>query len=90
MAITNGRFTGEIEGKSIFSYSNKLDYNIEDLEKRKDLVSEILNLDEIGSKDKFWMDVWDMANCKVSLNVTDTLWTDSSLAIKYVPILSNN
>ena len=52
MAITNGRFTGEIEGKSIFSYSNKLDYNIEDLEKRKDLVSEILNLDEIGSKDR--------------------------------------
>ena len=80
MAITNGRFTGEIEGKNIFSYSNKLDYNIEDLEKRKDLVSEILNLDEIGSKDKFWMDVWDMANCKVSLNVTDTLWTDTNVA----------
>ena len=37
MAITNGRFTGEIEGKNIFSYSNKLDYNIEDLEKRKAL-----------------------------------------------------
>ena len=80
MAITNGRFTGEIEGKNIFSYSNKLDYNIEDLEKRKDLVSEILNLDEIGSKDKFWMDVWDMANCKVSLNVTDALWTDTNVA----------
>ena len=80
MAITNGRFTGEIEGRNIFSYSNKLDYNIEDLEKRKDLVSEILNLDEIGSKDKFWMDVWDMANCKVSLNVTDTLWTDTNVA----------
>ena len=27
MAIVNGRFTGEIDGKNIFSYSNKLDYN---------------------------------------------------------------
>ena len=80
MAITNGRFTGEIEGKNIFSYSNKLNYNIEDLEKRKDLISKILNLDEIGSKDKFWMDIWDMANCKVSLNKTDALWTDTNVA----------
>lgn len=80
MAIVNGRFTGEIDGKNIFSYSNKLDYNIENLEKRKELISEILNLDEIGSKDKFWMDVWDMANCKVSLNKTDALWTDTNVA----------
>ena len=80
MAITNGRFTGEIDGKNIFSYSNKLDYNIENLEKRKELISEILNLDEIGSKDKFWMDVWDIANCKVSLNTTDALWTDTNVA----------
>ena len=80
MAIVNGRFTGEIDGKNIFSYSNKLDYNIENLEKRKELISEILNLDEIGSKDKFWMDVWDIANCKVSLNTTDALWTDTNVA----------
>ena len=80
MAIVNGRFTGEIDGKNIFSYSNKLDYNIENLEKRKELISEILNLDEIGSKDKFWMNVWDMANCKVSLNITDALWTDTIVA----------
>ena len=80
MAIVNGRFTGEIDGKNIFSYSNKLDYNIENLEKRKELISEILNLDEIGSKDKFWMNVWDMANCKVSLNKTDALWTDTNVA----------
>lgn len=80
MAIVNGRFTGEIDGKNIFSYSNKLDYNIENLEKRKDLISKILNLDEIGSRDKFWIDVWDIANCKVSLNTTDALWTDTNVA----------
>lgn len=80
MAIVNGRFTGEIDGKNIFSYSNKLDYNIENLEERKKIISEILNLDEIGSKDEFWMDVWDMATCKVSLNKTDALWTDTNVA----------
>ena len=80
MALNNGRFTGEIDNKNLFSYSNKLDYTIEDLDKRKKLISEILNLDEIGSKDKFWMDIWDMANCKVSLNKTDALWTETNVA----------
>ena len=80
MALNNGRFTGEIDGKNLFSYSNKLDYAIEDLDKRKKLISEILNLDEIGSKDKFWVDVWDMATCKVSLNKTDALWTETNVA----------
>ena len=80
MALNNGRFTGEIDNKNIFSYSNKLDYTIEDLDKRKKLISEILNLDEIGSKDKFWIDIWDMANCKVSLNKADALWTDTNVA----------
>ena len=80
MAIVNGRFNGEIEGKNIFSYSNKLNYNIENLEERKRLVSDVLNLDSIGSKDKFWVDVWDIGNCKVSLNKTDALWTDTNVA----------
>ena len=80
MALNNGKFTGEIDNKNLFSYSNKLDYTIEDLDKRKKLISEILNLDEIGSKDKFWMDIWDMANCKVSLNKTDALWTETNVA----------
>ena len=33
MALNNGRFTGEINGNNLFSYSNKLDYTIDDLEK---------------------------------------------------------
>ena len=32
MALNNGKFTGEIENKNLFSYSNKLDYTIEDLD----------------------------------------------------------
>ena len=80
MAILNGRFTGEVEGKTVNSYTNQLDYSIESLDKRKELISEVLNLDEIGSKDTFWMDVWDMANCKVSLNKIDALWTDTNIA----------
>ena len=80
MAISNGKFTGTIEGKTIKDYSGKLDYSIENLEKRKEEVSKILNLDKIGSKDAFWMEVWDMANCKVSLNKIDALWTESNIA----------
>ena len=80
MALNNGKFKGEIDGNSLFNYSNKLDYTIEDLDRRKKLIYEILNLDDIGSKDVFWMDVWDMANCKVSLNKTDALWTETHVA----------
>ena len=80
MALNNGRFTGEINGNNLFSYSNKLDYTIDDLEKRKDLLSKVLNLDNIGSKDEFWMEVWDMATCKTDLNKTDALWTDTNVA----------
>ena len=80
MAVNNGRFTGEINGNNLFSYSNKLDYTIDDLEKRKDLLSKVLNLDNIGSKDEFWMEVWDMATCKTDLNKTDALWMDTNVA----------
>ena len=80
MAINNGKFSGEIDGKNLFNYSNKLDYSIENLDKRKELISNVLNLDEIGSKDNFWIDVWDMANCKVSLNKIDSLWLDTNVA----------
>lgn len=80
MALNNGKFKGEIDGNNLFSYSNKLDYTIEDLNKRKKVISKVLNLDDIGSKDRFWMEVWDMANCKVSLNKTDALWTETNVA----------
>lgn len=80
MAISNGRFTGEIEGKTINDYSNKLDYSIDNMQKRKQIINETLNLDDIGSREEFWIDIWDMATCKTDLNKSDTLWTDTNIA----------
>ena len=80
MTYTNNRFRGYIDGKTIWDYSGKLDYNIDKLEDRKTKVSEILNLDETGnSLDLFWQDVWDMGVCKSGLNTTDDLWSDTNV-----------
>lgn len=79
MAISNGVFKGVIGDKTLNDYQFKLDYDIHDLEDRIKLINELLNLDYIGSKDEFWQDVWDMGVCKVSLNKTDTLWSDSNV-----------
>ena len=80
MAISNAIFRGSIGGNSINDYSYKLDYSIDDLSKRKLLVNEILNLDNIGSKDEFWQDIWDIAGCKVDLNKTDALWSEGNIS----------
>ena len=80
MALVNGMFKGEIDGKSINDYANQLDYSIENLDKRLDMVNDVLNVDEIGSKDLFWQEVWNMANCKVDISKKDTLWSDTNVA----------
>ena len=38
MAFNNGFFRGSIGGKTILDYKNKLDYNIESLDERKDKI----------------------------------------------------
>ena len=81
MAYTNNRFRGYIDGKTIYDYSGKLDYKIEKLDKRKEEVSKILNLNEYGnSEDDFWQEVWDMGVCKSGLNTTDDLWSNTNVA----------
>lgn len=81
MAYTNNRFKGEIDGKTIWDYYNKLDYNIDKLDKRIEIVSDVLNLNEYGSSDDlFWQDIWDMGICKTGLNTTDDLWSDTNVA----------
>lgn len=81
MAIVNGNFRGEIEGNTIYNYSGRMNYEIEDIDKRKELVLNVLNIDDNGfSRDKFWYDVWDMGICKTALNKTDALWTDTNIA----------
>lgn len=81
MAYTNSQFKGCIDGRTIWDYYNKLDYKIEKLDKRLEVVSDVLNLNENGtSDDMFWQDVWDMGVCKAGLNTTDDLWSDTNVA----------
>ncbi|MGL4450469.1 MAG: hypothetical protein ACRDDY_16485 [Clostridium sp.] len=80
MAVANGLFRGEVDGKTITDYLGKVKYEVDDFEQRKKIVEGILNLDHIGSKDGFWVEVWDMGICKTALNKEDALWTDTNVA----------
>ena len=85
MAFKNNYFRGIIDGKSIIDYKNKLDYNIENIEDRKELVKNILSLENIDgaefSNHQFWRDVWDMGICKTSLNVDESLWSETNVCL---------
>ena len=79
--LTNVRFKGEIDGKNLYSYKYKIDWNEKDFNKRKLLLNDILNLNEYGmSDDLFWQDIWDCGICKVNIGVNDTRWEETDVA----------
>lgn len=84
MALVNGNFKGIVNGKTIYEYKNKLDYSIDKLEDRLNIVEDILNIEKVKgtyfSKDEFWQEVWDMGICKTGLNKNDVLWSDTNIA----------
>lgn len=80
----NVKFRGYYEGKNLGSYASiskdVLQYSvINDYETRIEKVKELLNLDDIGSKDEFWQEVWDTGICKSGLNTSDSLWTETNV-----------
>lgn len=80
----NVKFKGYYEGKNLCSYTgiskDVLQYSlINDYETRINKVKELLNLDDIGSKDAFWQEVWDTGICKSGLNTCDSLWTETNV-----------
>lgn len=80
--LTNVRFKGEIDGKNLYDYKYKIDWNEKDFNKRKLLLNDILNLNEYGiSNDLFWQDIWDCGICKVNIGVNDTRWEETDVAI---------
>lgn len=80
--LANVRFKGEIDGKNLYDYKYKIDWNEKDFNKRKLLLNDILNLNEYGmSDDLFWQDVWDCGICKVNIGVNDTRWEETDVAI---------
>ena len=78
--LTNGKFQGTINGKRLNDYKKSIDWNIKDEDKRLRLINEIFNLDEIGSNEEFWQEIWDCGICKVNLNTTDARWEETNVA----------
>lgn len=80
----NVKFRGYYDGKDLFSYTSiskdVLKYSdINDYETRIEKVKELLNLDDIGSKDEFWQEIWNAGICKTGLNTSDSLWTETNV-----------
>lgn len=84
MAIARPTFKGAYDGKNIWTYKNKINYKIEDLGKRKELLYKILNIEKVGdyefTNDLFWKEVWNNGVCKAELNKTDFLWSETNVA----------
>jgi len=85
MAFNNGFFRGSIGGKTILDYKNKLDYNIESLEERKDSIKELLSLEYVDgaefSNEEFWNEIWDMGVCKAGINTDESLWSETNVCL---------
>lgn len=85
MAFNNSYFRGSIDNKTILDYKNKLDYNIDNLEERKNEVKKLLSLEDINGMefngDRFWSDIWDMGVCKTGLNTDESLWSETNVCL---------
>lgn len=84
MAILNGNFRGIIDGKTLYDYSSKFDFDLKTMKERMELVKEIFNLVNIGGREftdeEFWQEIWDMGICKAGINTTDPLWSDTNIS----------
>lgn len=85
MAFNNSYFRGSIDNKTIQDYKNKLDYNIDDLEDRKNEINKLLSIEKIGeaefSCEDFWTEVWDMGVCKAGINTNESLWSETNVCL---------
>lgn len=84
MAILNGNFRGIIDGKTLYDYSSKFDFDLKTMKERMELVKEIFNLVNVDSREftdeEFWQEIWDMGICKAGINTTDPLWSDTNIS----------
>ena len=85
MAFNNSYFRGSIDNKTIQDYKNKLDYNIDDLEDRKNEINKLLSIEKIGeaefSCEEFWIEVWDMGVCKAGINTNESLQSKTNVCL---------
>lgn len=78
--LTNGQFKGIIDGKELKDYKKLIDWNVDNEDKRIELINNIFNLDTIGSQDAYWQDVWDCGVCKSNLDKTSARWEETNVA----------
>ena len=85
MAFNNGFFRGNIGNKTILDYKNKLDYNIESLDERKEKIKELLSIETVEgiefSNEEFWNEIWDMGVCKAGINTDESLWSETNVCL---------
>ena len=83
MALPRPIYSGTIDDKNIWSYKGLLDYTVEDLDERMEIVRDCLNIVKEGehefTNDKFLVDVWDTGICKAELSKTDFLWSETNI-----------
>ncbi|MGM9971181.1 MAG: hypothetical protein ACI35W_02090 [Anaeroplasmataceae bacterium] len=78
--LTNGRFQGTIGGKELSDYKKMIDWDINNEEKRLELINNIFNLDEIGSTEEFWQEIWNCGICKVNLDKISVRWDETDVS----------
>ena len=86
--LANGRFGGTIGGKKLSDYKKMIDWDIDNEDKRLKLIEDIFNLDNIGSLEEFWQEVWDCGICKTNLSKTDARWEETDVA-KFLDIVGS-
>ena len=78
------KYTGEVDGKTIWDYRLKSsDYDIDNVDERLERVNTLLNIDDDGfTNDKFLRDIWDVdmgVVLNVHPNATGQLWSESNI-----------
>ncbi len=78
--LNDGRFKGVINGKNLNDYKKMINWSIDDEEDRLDLINEIFSLDDMGSIDGFWQEIWDCGICRSNLDKSSVRWDETNVS----------
>ena len=78
--LNNIKFQGTIGSKNLKDYKYKINWEEKDHNVRVGILNDVLNLDNIGSLDEYWQEVWDCGLCKVNIGTKDTRWEETDVA----------
>ena len=78
--LNNIKFQGTIGSKNLKDYKYKINWEEKDHNVRVGILNDVLNLDNIGSLDEYWQEVWDCGLCKVNIGTKDSRWEETDVA----------